>query len=295
MLPPRKRPSVACLLPAATELACALGLEENITAISFECDFPASITDRPRMVTTTIDTRNMTPGQIDVEVTALMRDGKSLYVIDETLLKQLRPDIILTQNLCQVCAPSGNELSKALKALDYTPQVIFMSPHSLADIEDNLMELAEATGTTGKAQELIADWRKRTAAVKQRASQRPRVFVMEWVDPVYCAGHWLAEMIDIAGGDDRFARKGVDSVRIGWEDIVAWQPEVMVVAPCGYDKAQAQKQMPLLEQRPGWRDIPAVRTGRVHPVDANAYLVRPGPRVIDGLEMLADLFEKSAV
>lgn len=288
-LSPKK---IVSLLPAATELACALGLEENLVGISFECDYPASITHLPRVVDVAINTRDMTPSQIDIEVTALMREGKSLYLIDDVLLKKLRPDIILTQNLCQVCAASGSELGEALKTLDYTPQVIFMSPHSLADIEGNLMELAEATGKTAEATALIAGWHRRINAIKKPAL-RPRVFFMEWVDPIYCSGHWLPEMIDIAGGEDRLSRKGVDSVRTEWQRVVEWQPEIMIVAPCGYNKAEAEKQMPLLEKLPGWGDLPAVKSGRVYPVDANSYFVRPGPRVIDGIEMLAGFFSQS--
>jgi len=284
---------IVSLLPAATEMACALGLEDSIVGISFECDTPASITNRPRAVSTTLDVHGKTPRQIDIEVTALMKEGKSLYVVDEALLKELRPDIILTQNLCQVCAPSGNDLSHALAKLDTQPQVIFMSPHSLADVEANLMELAAATGKKKQGARLLADWHKRTDKVIARVEKLrrfPRVFFMEWVDPIYCAGHWLAEMIEIAGGQDPLSRKGVDSVRIEWQDVLDWQPEVIVVAPCGYNREQAEQQLPILQSLPGWDTLPAVQAKRVYAVDGNAYFVRPGPRLIDGLEMLVKLF-----
>ena len=234
----------------------------------------------------------MSPQEIDAAVTARIHSGQSLYQIDETLLARLKPDIILTQDLCQVCAPSGNELSQALKALDYTPQILFMSPHSLADIENNLLELAGATGTQKTAQELLKNWHTRTREVATRANRRPhpRVVVLEWLDPLFCSGHWLAEMIELAGGHDPFARKGEDSVRIEWEDVRAAQPDIIIAAPCGYNEAQAKAQLPLLEHLPGWKDLPAVRNNRVHAIDSNAYLVRPGPRLIEGLEMLEKLF-----
>jgi iron complex transport system substrate-binding protein len=285
--------NIVSLLPAATEMVSALGLEPALKGISFECDYPRSIMDRPQVVDVSIKTKDMTPKQINVEVTALMREGGSLYVIDESLLQKLRPDIILTQNLCQVCAPSGNELSHALAKLDYKPEVIFMSPHSLSDIEGNLMELAQATGKTQFAKDVVAGWRERIDAVKKRVAKRgrrPRTFIMEWVDPIYCSGHWLPEMTDIAGGEDKLARPGVDSVRIEWKDVLEWQPEVLVVAPCGYNQQQAEGQISLLEKLPGWETLPAVKSGRVYPVDANSYFVRPGPRVIDGIEMLEKLF-----
>lgn len=281
---------IASLLPAATEMACALGLQENLIAISFECDHPPAITRLPRLVHTALDTHALAPSQIDEAVTARIRSGQSLYVIDETLLKSLRPDLILTQNLCQVCAPSGNELSQALKTLDYTPQILFMSPNTLADIEINIRALATATHTSPDA--LLQNWQARLTAVKSRTQNlpRPRVAVLEWVDPLFCAGHWLAEMIEIAGGHDPFARKGEDSVRITWQQLKNSSPEVIIIAPCGYNEAQAREQLKLLESLPGWQQTPAYQSGRIHPVDANAYLVRPGPRLIEGLELLEKLF-----
>lgn len=274
-------------------MACALGLSDSIVAISFECDYPPHVTHHPRMVTTALETHGLTPSQIDAAVTARLKTGQSLYAIDETLLQKLRPDIILTQNLCQVCAPSGNELSHALKHLDYTPQVLFMSPHSLADVAQNLTALAAATGTSAEA--LLQNWHTRTQAVKARTAgkPRPRVAVLEWLDPLFCAGHWLAEMIEIAGGHDPFARPGADSQRIEWQQVLDFAPEVIIAAPCGYNKEQAEAQLALLTSRPGWHSLPAVQNGRVHAVDANAYLVRPGPRLIDGLEMLEGLFHPS--
>ena len=165
-----------------------------------------------------------------------------------------------------------------------------MSPHCLSDIEASIIELAQATNTN--PQLLLDDWRNRMAAVQGRVKQRtrPRVSVLEWVDPLFCAGHWLAEMIEIAGGNDRFARKREDSIRITWQELWEWQPEVIIVAPCGYNESQAREQIKLLETLPGWNKMPAVKAGRVYPVDANAYLVRPGPRLIEGLEILEKLF-----
>jgi len=293
----RKKPAIVSLLPAATELACALGLEGQMAGISFECNYPPAISHLPRVVTTSLPTHGMTPGQIDAAVSGMMREGKSLYVIDEGLLASLRPDIILTQDLCHVCAPSGNELSQALAALEYKPQVIFMSPHGLNDIQGNLCELAAATGTEILAEKIIAGWLRRIDAVKARTARlarKPRVFAMEWAEPIYCSGHWLAEMIALAGGHDRFARPGEDSIRVSWRDIVEFQPEIIVLAPCGYDSCQAQAQLPLLQKLPGWESLPAVKNNRVYAVDADACFVRPGPRVIDGLEILSEIFTLAA-
>jgi iron complex transport system substrate-binding protein len=286
-------PRIVSLLPAATEMACVLGLERFIVGVSFECDFPPAITGRPRVVNSRIQSHDMTPREIDEQVSALLQRNASLYVIDEELLQRLNPDIILTQNLCQVCAPSGHELSVALSRLEHKPEVVFLSPHSVADIEKNFLELAYATGRTEQVEEILERWHYRLEVVRHRSStmkRRPRVFCMDWVDPIYCAGHWLAEMIEIAGGEDKLGRKGKDSVRVEWNDVLEWQPEILIIAPCGYNKQQAEEQMKLLYDLPGWDSLPAVQRERVYPVDANSYFVRPGPRIIDGLEILASIF-----
>jgi iron complex transport system substrate-binding protein len=169
--------------------------------------------------------------------------------------------------------------------------VLTFNPRTLAGIEENLRDLAKATGRLAQAEEQIASGRRKIQAVKQLVgnSPPPRVFCMEWVDPVYCGGHWFAEMAELAGGCDRLSRKGVDSIRVPWEELLAWAPEVLVIAPCGFDSANALKQALQLRERPGWNEIPAVKKGRVYAVDANSYFARPGPRVIAGVELLAHL------
>ena len=214
-------------------------------------------------------------------------------------LQDLAPDLILTQDLCQVCAPSGNEVSQALSLLPKKPQILWLTPNSLEQIMDNVRELGEATGRAKEAEELIATGRARLeaiAAITGGLSERPRVFCMEWLDPVYCSGHWVPEMVTLAGGEDALAREGSDSVRIPWEDVVKWAPEVLIITPCGFNLEKTVEQSRQLVNYPGWSDLPAVREGRVYAVDANSFFARPGPRVVDGTELLAhlihpDLFE----
>ena len=230
--------------------------------------------------------------EIDRAVGERLRNGQSLYEVDENLLCQLRPNLILTQNLCQVCAPSGNELAVALRSLQPKPEVVWMSPHSLEEIHQNLRALGQAAGRVAEAEAFIADARARLEIIAVRTrglSRRPRVFCMEWADPVYCAGHWVPEMVELAGGIDVLARKGADSARIPWEDVVQWAPEVLILSPCGFHLAAAVQQLSHLESQPGWAELPAVRNGRVHVVDADSYFARPGPRVVDGTELLAHL------
>ncbi len=283
---------IVSFLPSATEMVCALGLSDQLVGITHECDYPPEVKGKSIVVRNALPIETMTQREIDVAVTQRMRDGLSLYQVDEHILQELAPDLILTQNLCQVCAPSGNEVSQLLKSLSKKPQILWLTPRLLEEIADNLRELGKATDRLGQAEELIAAGRARlekVAAVTRELSSRSRVFCMEWLDPVYCSGHWMPEMVKIAGGVDDLAREGTDSVRVPWDDVLKWAPEVLIVTPCGFDLDKVVEQAPQLFDYPGWADLPAVRQGRVYAVDANSYFARPGPRVVEGTELLAHL------
>lgn len=283
---------IVSFLPSATEMACALGLTDQLVGITHECDYPPEVRGKAIVVRKALPIETMSQREIDVAVSERMREGQSLYEVDEKLLRQLAPDLILTQDLCQVCAPSGNEVSQALNLLPKKPQILWLTPNSLEEIFDNLRELGEATGHTKNAEELIAGGRARLQkieAVTRNLSARPRVFCMEWLEPVYCSGHWVPEMVKIAGGLDSLSKEGADSVRIPWDEVVEWKPEVLIITPCGFDLDQTIEQSRQLFTYPGWSTLPAVRNGRVYAVDANSYFARPGPRVVDGTELLAHL------
>lgn len=283
---------IVSFLPSATEIACALGLTDQLVGITHECDYPVEIEGKPVVVRSALPIETMNQREIDVAVAERMRAGHSLYQVDEKLLQELAPDLILTQDLCQVCAPSGTEVSQALNLLPKKPRILWLTPNSLEQIFANVRELGEATGRAEEADELIANGRARLekiAAVTSRLSHRPRVFCMEWLDPVYCSGHWVPEMVRIAGGIDSLSRQGKDSVRIPWEDVVKWAPEVLIITPCGFNLEKTIEQALQLFTYEGWANLPAVREGRVYAVDANSYFARPGPRVVDGTELLAHL------
>jgi iron complex transport system substrate-binding protein len=290
---------IVSFLPSATEMVCALGLGDRRLGVTHECDYPPEIAGKTIVVRNILPIETMSQAEIDSAVTQRLRDGLSLYRVDETLLQEIAPDLILTQDLCQVCAPSGNEVSQLLKVLPSQPQILWLTPKSLEQIFDNLRDLGEATGRSRIAEKLIAEGRARLEkieAVVRAARSRPRVFCMEWMDPVYCCGHWVPEMVRIAGGVDGLGREGADSVRIQWQDVLQWKPEVLIVMPCGFGLEKAADQARMLASYPGWADLPAVRDGRVYVADANAYFARPGPRVVEGTELLAhllhpDLFE----
>ncbi len=244
---------IVSFLPSATEMACALGLGNQLVGITHECDYPPEVEGKPVVVRNVLPIEKMSQSELDAAVTQRMRDGLSLYQVDEKLLQELAPDIILTQDLCQVCAPSGNEVTEALRLLPRKPQILWLTPKSLAEIFDNLRELGHATDRVKEAQELIA------------------------------------KMVEIAGGVDGLARKGADSVRIPWHEVLEWAPEVLIITPCGFNLEKVIEQTPQLFGRPGWSELPAVRDGRVYAVDANSYFARPGPRVVDGTELMAHL------
>jgi iron complex transport system substrate-binding protein len=273
-------------------MACALGLADQLLGITHECDYPPEIQNKPIVVRNALPLETMSQQEIDAAVSERLRKGLSLYHVDEALMHNIAPDLILTQDLCQVCAPSGNEVSQLLQSLPGKPEILWLTPKNIDQIFDNVGELGAATDRLALADELIANGRARLqkiAAITSTLAKPPRVFCIEWLDPVYCCGHWVPEMVRIAGGLDELGHEGSDSIRIPWSDVIRWAPEVLIVMPCGLDLEKATHQAQHLFTYPGWADLPAVQQDRVYVVDANAYFARPGLRVIEGTELLAHL------
>lgn len=266
---------------------------------------------KPVVVRNVLPIERMSQSEIDRAVAERMRDGLSLYQIDEELLRTLAPDLILTQNLCQVCAPSGNEVSQVLKALPHAPEILWLTPQSLAEIFDNIRDLGAATGRTTEATDLVKNCEARLERLSTRIGpsssvlsvangRRPRVFCMEWLDPIYASGHWVPELVKLAGGIDELARERGESVRVSWDDLTAYAPEVLVIMPCGFNLQQTMKQIWSVfgfqrsDAARRFFELPAVQNGRVYAVDANSYFARPGPRVVEGAELLARLIHPDA-
>jgi iron complex transport system substrate-binding protein len=279
---------IVSFLPAGTEIVHALGAGAELVGRSHECDYPDYVRALPVVSKPSLSLDGLSQGEIDAAVSGRLASGESLYVVDEILLRELAPDVILTQDLCQVCAPSGNELTRALKMLPSNPTVIYLTPRTLAEIDDNIIAVGEAIGRSAEAHALVARNQERLDRMRvatRDIARRPRVAFLEWTDPLFCAGHWVPEMVDIAGGDDQLGRPGADSVRISWDDVHRWAPEIIIVAPCGYGLAEAEHMA---------RELPPIPGARVYPVDANAYFARPGPRYVDGIEVLAKIFAGKA-
>jgi iron complex transport system substrate-binding protein len=279
---------IVSMLPAGTEIVHALGAGDQLVGRSHECDYPDSVTALPIVSRPTLELDHAQPDAIDTAVSERMQSGDTLYSIDEVLLRELRPDVILTQNLCRVCAPSGNELSRAVGNFPVRPEILFLTPRTIAEIESNVQDVGRALGRTDAAESLVDENRGRIARVVDAVASAPkrRVAFLEWTDPLFCGGHWVPEMISLAGGEDPLGRPGEDSVRMTWEEVNATDPEVIVVSPCGYRLDQSAKLA---------RDISRPGNARLFAVDANAYFARPGPRIAEGVELLAHLFHPDLV
>jgi iron complex transport system substrate-binding protein len=288
---------IVSLLPSATELAFSLGLGDDVVGVSHECDHPVEARTRPAVVHCAIPLEDLSPAQIDTAVSTQLQVGGSIYTIDTELLRSLEPDLILAQDLCEVCAPSGNETERAIAALDRAPKVLTLAPRTLREIQENIRQLGEATGRLEVAQTLIEEQLDRLTRLARELDRAPRrrVFFLEWTDPMFCGGHWVSEMIERAGGYDALARRGGDSVRVSWDQVGTWAPEVLIVAPCGAHLESAEAQALELLEQTRWSEIPAVQAGEVYAVDASSYFARPGPRVFDGIEILAHILHPDRV
>lgn len=283
---------IVSFLPSATEMVCALGLVDKLRGVTHECDYPPVVRQKPVVVRNAIPVEKMTEAEIDSAVSNRVASGQSVYQVDEALLRELAPDLILTQDLCQVCAPSGNEVTQALKALPSPPEILWLTPKSLKGIAENLREIGRATGSSESAEHWIRLNFGKLEQIEQttRASKnRPRVFCMEWLDPLYCSGHWVPEMVRIAGGIDELGREGTDSIRTSWDDVLRWAPEILIIMPCGCHLDAVLELSRKLPSLPGWQTLPAVVKKQVYAVDASSYFARPGPRIIAGAELLANL------
>ena len=283
---------IVSLLPSATEICYALGLEEEVVAVTHECDFPLEAKQKPVITSSVLDHTHSSSLSIHKGVTGLVHEGKSIYHLDETLLAELNPDLILTQELCEVCAVSYNVVQKAAKILQGEREIISLEPNTIWDILENIRLVGEKTDKAKEANELVASFEQRIEAVRKKTAdieQRPRVYCMEWLNPPFVAGHWIFEMVEIAGGQEGLARAGKPSVQIKWQEVVEFAPEILIFMPCGFDLKGAITESQQLTEYPGWSSIPAVESDTVFAVDGSSYFNRPGPRIVDGLEIFAQI------
>jgi iron complex transport system substrate-binding protein len=283
---------ICSLLPSATEILYALGLGDSVVGVTHECDFPSDATTKPALIRPRVDSQ-AAASEIDRQVSELVARGESIYAVDADLLGSLAPDLIITQDLCHVCAASPDDLATALTRLPKKPRVLTLTPHSLRDVWDDVRKIGDATQRRREAQALSITLEQRVAAVEARTAQvktRPQVLCVEWLDPYYVGGHWVPEMVAKAGGQDVLGRPGEPSYRVSAEEIVAADAEIIIVMPCGFGVERAAAEYRATKFPDGWLDLPAVRERCVYAIDANSYSARPGPRLADGVAILAHLF-----
>jgi iron complex transport system substrate-binding protein len=285
-------PRIVSLIASATEIVCALGFEGDLVGRSHECDFPESVKRLPVCTAPKFNTEG-TSYQIDQRVKAILQEGLSVYRVDAERLRELGPDVIVTQSHCEVCAVSLRDVERAVCSwLGACPRLVSLAPDALADVWTGIGQVAEALDARERGAELIRSLQARMAAVTDRArtlAGRPAVACVEWIEPLMAAGNWMPELVEMAGGVNLFGAAGRHAPWLSWEELCARDPEVIVLLPCGFDIARTRQDLPLLADRPEWPRLRAVRAGRVFLTDGNQYFNRPGPRLAESVEILAEL------
>ncbi|MCS6950006.1 MAG: cobalamin-binding protein [bacterium] len=279
---------IVSLLPSATEIVYALGLGDHLVGRSHECDYPPEVLCKP-IVTRSLIPANLPSYEIDRLVSETLQTHATLYTLDIPLLQQLRPDLIITQALCSVCAVSYNAVQEAVERLQPRPKVLSLEPTTLREVLHTFEQVAEAAGCPAKGRALSERCQQELDSLRQHCAQYPpvRLSFLEWMDPLFSCGHWTPELIQIAGGIDGHGQEGAPSRRLSWQEVLDWQPEAIVLACCGFSVERTLQDLPCLQRLPGWQDLPAVRHGKVFIADGSAHFSRPGPRLVESAYWLA--------
>jgi iron complex transport system substrate-binding protein len=285
-------PRIVSLIASATEIVCALGAEDQLVGRSHECDYPPSITRLPVCTAPKFDV-NGSSSAIDQRVKTILQEATSVYRVHADVLRDLRPDVIITQSQCEVCAVSLRDVEQAVCTwLDSRPTLVSLEPNALADVWTDIARVAEALGIPERGAELIRRLQMRLTAIADRAQtapDHPTVACIEWVDPLMAAGNWMPELVELAGGSNLFGTAGQHAPWMTWEQLRQRDPDVIIALPCGLDLARTRAEMATLTGKPGWPELRAVRAGRVYVTDGNQFFNRPGPRLAESLEILAEI------
>jgi iron complex transport system substrate-binding protein len=283
---------IVSLLASATEIVCALGFEDQLVGRSHECDYPPTVQRLPVCTQPKIDVAGSS-GEIDERVKAVLRDGLSVYRVHADVLRALRPDVIVTQTQCEVCAVSLRDVEQAVcDWVDSRPTIVSLAPDSLADVWADIRRVAEALGVPRRGDELVGKLRQRMDVIAERSrglTTTLTIACVEWIEPLMAAGNWMPELVEMAGGVSVFGAAGKHAPRLTWEELRAADPDVILLQPCGFDIERSRRDMPLLTRKDGWPELRAVRGGRIYLADGNQYFTRPGPRLVESLEILAEL------
>jgi iron complex transport system substrate-binding protein len=281
---------IVSFLPSATETLYQLGAASHIVGVTHECKFPLAARKKPRVIRPSFDPGSMTGREIDSKIVELMRSGRDIYIVDDETLKRANPDLIVAQGLCEVCSPFTKEISRAVNVLGGRPDVLVLDPHDLDDILVGMMDVAERIGKVKQGRKLVALLQKRIDAVRgMKVKNQPRVLCIEWLDPLFTAGHWVPQMVEYAGGINGISSAGEPSRRMEIDEIVQFDPDIILLMPCGFGVKRTLEELPALANNEKWKSLRAVKSGKVYAVDANAYFSKPGPRTVTGLEIMAKI------
>lgn len=283
---------ICSLLPSATEMVFNLGLGDHLVAVTHECDYPAEAVGLPVITRSAIDNASSSSRDIHNHVSQSVHSGSSIYQLDHDLLKKLDPDIILTQELCEVCAVSYGDVESAVRLVQGDPQIVSLEPTSLGGILESIERLGQIADVAERAAELVEQLRRRSdhvASVARASEARPRVLSLEWLDPPFVGGHWVPEMVRLAGGSDGLTSEGTPSREVTWDVVTRYDPEVLVLMPCGFELERTIEELRQAYIPDEWSRLSAVQSSKVYAVDGSAYFSRPGPRIFDGLEVLAEI------
>ena len=286
---------IVSFLPSATETLYELGAGNQIVGVTHECNYPPQARKKPQVIRSSFDPGQMTGRDIDNKIVELMHTGKDIYIVDENTLKRVSPDLIVAQGLCEVCSPFTKEIDRAVSLLgDRRPDVLVLDPHDLDDILVSIMDVAEKIGKVREGRKLVASLQKRIDVVRRssimmKVKRRPKVLCVEWIDPLFTAGHWVPQMVEYAGGINGLSSAGEPSRRMDIDEAVQLDPDIIVVMPCGFDIEQTLNELPALARKQKWKSLQAVKNGNVYAVNANAYFSKPGPRTVVGLEIISKI------
>ncbi|HEY6405038.1 MAG TPA: cobalamin-binding protein [Nitrososphaeraceae archaeon] len=299
---------IVSFLPSSTEMLYAIGAGDQITGVTHECKYPDDAKRKPKVINSSFDATRLTSREIDNKIGGLMKTGGNIYVINDQNLKNAKPDLIIAQGVCEVCAPFTKELDRASSVLGYKPELLVLDPHDLNDILISIMDVAEKVGRVSEGRKLVVSLQNRIDTVRRSIGEiikrknannnsidnanniRPRIVCIEWIDPLFTAGHWIPQMVEIAGGINGLSTVGQPSRRLYIEEILKYNPDKIILMPCGFDLERTSEEVNALEESDKWKSLQAVQSDEVYAVDANSYFSKPGPRTVTGVEILAKIF-----
>jgi len=286
---------IVSFLPSATETLYELGIGSQLVGVTHECKYPRSAKKKPQVIRPSFDPSKMTGTEIDSKIVELVRSGGEIYVVDEKALKEANPELIVAQGLCEVCSPFTKEVARAVRVLGGKTDVLVLDPHDLEDVLVSIMDLAEKVGRVKEGRKLVSSLQKRIDTVRtMKIENRPKVLCIEWVDPPFTAGHWVPQMVEYAGGTNGLGGAGEQSRRMDIDEIVKFDPDIIVMMPCGFGVKRTIEEMMVLKCNEKWNSLRAVKLGKVFAVESGAYFSKPSPRTVIGLEILAKIIQPKA-